>query len=63
MDDSWPCDCDKVFSRLTDNDAGCAHAQQLIWQLFNAVEKGAEAAGESDKNFLDGQFLFMCGDP
>ena len=41
----------------------CAHAQQLIWQLFNAVEKGAEAAGESDKNFLDGQFLFMCGDP
>ena len=37
----------------------CAHAQQLIWQLFNAVEKGAEAAGESDKDFLDGQFLSM----
>lgn len=32
---------------------GCAHAQQLIWQLFNAVEKGAKAAGEDDQAFLD----------
>ncbi|KAI0051595.1 glycoside hydrolase family 95 protein [Auriscalpium vulgare] len=31
---------------------GCAHAQQLIWQLFNAVEKGFEAAGDNDQAFL-----------
>ena len=33
---------------------GCAHAQQLIWQLFNAVEKGASLAGETDMDFLNG---------
>ncbi|KAI0079139.1 hypothetical protein K474DRAFT_1705823 [Panus rudis PR-1116 ss-1] len=32
---------------------GCAHAQQLIWQLFNAVEKGFAASGDSDTAFLD----------
>lgn len=31
---------------------GCAHAQQLIWQLFNAVEKGFAASGDTDKAFL-----------
>ncbi|KAF9465865.1 glycoside hydrolase family 95 protein [Collybia nuda] len=31
---------------------GCAHAQQLIWQLFNAVEKGFAASGDTDKGFL-----------
>lgn len=33
---------------------GCAHAQQVIWQLLNAVEKGATAAGEDDEAFLEG---------
>ncbi|KAF7369037.1 Glycoside hydrolase family 95 protein [Mycena venus] len=32
---------------------GCAHAQQLIWQLFNAVEKGFAASGDADTAFLD----------
>lgn len=32
---------------------GCAHSQQLIWQLFNAIEKGFIAAGDSDLAFLD----------
>ncbi|KAJ6551471.1 glycoside hydrolase family 95 protein [Mycena capillaripes] len=32
---------------------GCAHAQQLIWQLFNAVEKGFAASGDTDTAFLD----------
>ncbi|KDQ52890.1 glycoside hydrolase family 95 protein [Jaapia argillacea MUCL 33604] len=31
---------------------GCAHAQELIWQLFNAVEKGFEASGDTDTSFL-----------
>jgi alpha-L-fucosidase 2 len=31
---------------------GCAHAQQLIWQLFNAVEKGFSASGDNDHAFL-----------
>ncbi|KAF9053868.1 glycoside hydrolase family 95 protein [Hymenopellis radicata] len=31
---------------------GCAHAQQLIWQLFNAVIKGFEASGDHDQAFL-----------
>lgn len=31
---------------------GCAHAQQLIWQLFNAVEKGFSASGDTDVAFL-----------
>lgn len=34
---------------------GCAHAQQLIWELLNAVEKGFAAAGDTDAAFLDGQ--------
>lgn len=32
---------------------GCAHAQQLIWQLFNTIENGFEAAGDTDVAFLD----------
>ncbi|KAL0958845.1 hypothetical protein HGRIS_014164 [Hohenbuehelia grisea] len=32
---------------------GCAHAQQMIWQLFNAVEKGFAASGDKDTAFLD----------
>jgi len=32
---------------------GCAHAQQLIWQLFNAVDKGFAASGDTDTAFLD----------
>ncbi|KAF8154695.1 glycoside hydrolase family 95 protein [Crassisporium funariophilum] len=31
---------------------GCAHAQQVIWQLFNAVEKGFAASGDTDTAFL-----------
>ncbi|KAL1730890.1 glycoside hydrolase family 95 protein [Schizophyllum commune] len=31
---------------------GCAHVQQLIWQLFNAVDKGFEASGDQDADFL-----------
>ncbi|KAI5826666.1 glycoside hydrolase family 95 protein [Schizophyllum commune Tattone D] len=31
---------------------GCAHAQQLIWQLFNAVDKGFEASGDQEADFL-----------
>ncbi|KDR70259.1 hypothetical protein GALMADRAFT_230242 [Galerina marginata CBS 339.88] len=31
---------------------GCAHAQQVIWQLFNAVEKGFVASGDTDTAFL-----------
>ncbi|KAK0199846.1 glycoside hydrolase family 95 protein [Desarmillaria ectypa] len=31
---------------------GCAHAQQLIWQLFNAVEKGYPFSGDNDPKFL-----------
>ncbi|KAG9311360.1 glycoside hydrolase family 95 protein [Chiua virens] len=32
---------------------GCAHAQQVIWQLLNAVEKGYAAAGDTDTAFLN----------
>ncbi|GLB41068.1 putative glycosyl hydrolase family 65, N-terminal domain [Lyophyllum shimeji] len=32
---------------------GCAHAQQLIWQLFNAIEKGFAASGDTDTAFLE----------
>ncbi|KAG9087835.1 hypothetical protein FS749_002610 [Ceratobasidium sp. UAMH 11750] len=31
---------------------GCSHSQQLIWQLFEAVEKGFAMSGDSDKAFL-----------
>lgn len=39
---------------------GCAHAQQLIWQLFNAVEKGFAASGDTDQAFLQGAFESIC---
>jgi alpha-L-fucosidase 2 len=42
----------KIYSLLH---TGCAHAQQLIWQLFNAVEKGSEASGDNDTAFLAGK--------
>ncbi|KAI0646085.1 glycoside hydrolase family 95 protein [Trametes meyenii] len=32
---------------------GCAHAQQVIWQLFNAIEKGFPASGDTDTAFLN----------
>ncbi|KAI0718400.1 glycoside hydrolase family 95 protein [Cerioporus squamosus] len=32
---------------------GCAHAQQVIWQLFNAIEKGFPSSGDDDAEFLD----------
>ncbi|KZT06742.1 glycoside hydrolase family 95 protein [Laetiporus sulphureus 93-53] len=32
---------------------GCPHAQQVIWQLFNAVEKGYVASGDDDVEFLE----------
>ncbi|KAM5541725.1 hypothetical protein V8D89_004454 [Ganoderma adspersum] len=32
---------------------GCAHAQQVIWQLFNAIEKGFPISGDSDTAFLN----------
>ncbi|KAG8731529.1 hypothetical protein FRC11_003910 [Ceratobasidium sp. 423] len=31
---------------------GCAHSQQVIWQLFNAIEKGFNASGDQDTAFL-----------
>ncbi|KEP50433.1 glycoside hydrolase family 95 protein [Rhizoctonia solani 123E] len=31
---------------------GCSHSQQLIWQLFEAVEKGFSASGDNDTRFL-----------
>lgn len=34
--------------------SACAHAQQLIWQLLNTVEKGFDAAGDTDSAFLEG---------
>ena len=33
---------------------GCAHYQQLIWELFNAVEKASPFVGETDQVFLSG---------
>ncbi|KAK1231403.1 hypothetical protein PQX77_005500 [Marasmius sp. AFHP31] len=32
---------------------GCAHSQQLLWEMFNAVEKGFEASGDPDTAFLE----------
>ncbi|KAI0634935.1 glycoside hydrolase family 95 protein [Trametes polyzona] len=32
---------------------GCAHAQQVIWQLFNAIEKGFSVSGDTDTAFLE----------
>lgn len=31
----------------------CAHFQQAIWQVFNSIEKGFEAAGDTDTMFLE----------
>ncbi|CAE6505192.1 unnamed protein product, partial [Rhizoctonia solani] len=31
---------------------GCSHSQQLVWQLFEAVEKGFSASGDNDTPFL-----------
>ncbi|KZV74227.1 glycoside hydrolase family 95 protein [Peniophora sp. CONT] len=31
---------------------GCSHAQQLIWQLLNAAEKGYEISGDDDPAFM-----------
>ncbi|KDN36266.1 hypothetical protein RSAG8_10954, partial [Rhizoctonia solani AG-8 WAC10335] len=31
---------------------GCSHSQQLVWQLFEAVEKGFGASGDNDTAFL-----------
>ncbi|KAF8754742.1 Glycosyl hydrolase family 65, N-terminal domain [Rhizoctonia solani] len=31
---------------------GCAHSQQVIWQLFNAIEKGFNVSGDQDTVFL-----------
>lgn len=36
---------------------GCAHSQQVIWQMFNAVEKGFLASGDPDVAFLQGAML------
>lgn len=36
---------------------GCAHYQQLIWELFNGVEKGWEFSGDDDVAFLAGAFF------
>src|SRR5258706_4778495 len=33
---------------------GCAQYQQLIWELFNAVEKASPFVGETDQAFLSG---------
>ncbi|TFK91898.1 glycoside hydrolase family 95 protein [Polyporus arcularius HHB13444] len=32
---------------------GCAHAQQVIWQLFNAIDKGFPSSGDNDTEFLN----------
>lgn len=34
---------------------GCTHQQHLIWMLFNAIQKGASIAGETDQSFLQGE--------
>lgn len=33
---------------------GCTHYQQLIWELFNAVDKASKFVGETDQTFLSG---------
>ena len=38
---------------------GCAHAQQVIWQLFNALEKGFPFSGDDDTEFMDGSWSYM----
>lgn len=41
------------MAQHTELSVGCAHAQQIIWQLFNAIEKGFAASGDTDTKFLD----------
>jgi len=36
---------------------GCTQYQQLIWELFNAVEKASTFVGETDQAFLSGASL------
>ncbi|KAG9044139.1 hypothetical protein FS837_008733 [Tulasnella sp. UAMH 9824] len=31
---------------------GCAHFQQMIWEVFNGIEKGFELSGDTDVAFL-----------
>ena len=33
----------------------------MIWQLFNAVEKGFAASGETDQAFLQGALVLLLG--
>ena len=40
---------------------GCSHSQQIIWQVFNAIEKGASAGGETDNDFLTRECLQSGG--
>ncbi|KDQ23310.1 glycoside hydrolase family 95 protein [Pleurotus ostreatus PC15] len=44
--------CGWFTCTLTPDALGCSHAMQLIWQLFNAVEKGFAASGDTDTAFL-----------
>ena len=44
---------------LNDKGSGCAHAQQVIWQLFNAIEQGHAAAGDTDTEFLNCMFPYL----
>jgi hypothetical protein len=39
---------------------GCTHQQTIIWQLFNAVEKGYTLAGDDDEAFLQGMLSVRC---
>lgn len=41
------------MAQHTELSVGCAHAQQIIWQLFNAIEKGFAASADTDTKFLD----------
>jgi hypothetical protein len=36
---------------------GCSHQQQLVWQLLNAVEKGFDASGDKDTDFLKCEYF------
>lgn len=38
---------------------GCAHSQQLIWELFGIIEKGFAASGDRDTAFLEGTFILF----
>jgi hypothetical protein len=45
-------ECTTTKSKLERGEGILCTAQQLIWQLFNAVEKGFAASGDTDKAFL-----------